>query len=627
MDITLSPDLVPPSVKIHVEQVKRIMNEYLKIYNFMNDCITTGSSSGNQLKGMYLEALCVGTLTVLTSVNETLMWIKENVNDTTSNISWLKITNECDNIGCILTSFNTMIDLLKSGKFRGCKILDLCDSFISCGSPPIKHTFIKIQRFCLNKLYIQTKLWLMQAVLHDPHNDFFIKQVKSSVLSQDSLVNKYTTNSISSANMTNTCLSSTSFATFMTRGSIFSHSVSFKYEVNADNLPSVIPFSVAVKMLFIGEALIMCRNSKGDQYKNNLLEDCGISEESIISQFEEIEKCEIFVPSDLYNIINDLWIKINKRIRVISEEIGNISDELVLMSDIFLLGRGYVFQEFLLKENHILTADVRTVSSQNLNKALREAFYNVYLTEVSDMVNNFYFVLPNRKSLKPGIKTISVMSLGYNVKWPLHYLFTQEVMKSYNKLFRFLLTLKNSLVVLTSVGKCTKLINEHSLRKEFIEVKMHLLSIIVNLQNYCFTNVITQEMNLLLSAVKNTDLFTDLQKIFSSFLYNVSSRLFISSCFQSGDSIKYNRTIDTEEINKKVFSCFMKIFELCDSFYELLNRTNDEDFSVRLSDIKTTLYKILKILFSLLEKIDQNVWYDDNGSGKSRIDGPGAFKN
>lgn len=611
MDTALTSDLVHPSVKIHVEHVKRVMKEYSKISLLLNDYIATGGCSDN-LKGMYFEALCIGSLNVLKSVNETLMWINETVNDPTSNISWLKITNECENISSILASFNAMIDMLNSRKLRGCKILDLCDSFISCGSPPIKHTFVNIQRCCLNKLYIQTKLWLMQAVLHDPHEEFFIRQVKSSLLSKDSLPNK-DSNSIFSATITNTYLSSTSLATFMTIGSILPNTASLKYEINADNLPSVIPFSIAVKMLFIGEALIMCRNSKGYQGKNNLLEDCGISEESIILQFEEVEKSDAFVPSDLYTIINNLWTKINKKIRQISEEIGNISNELVLMSDIFLLGRGDLFQEFLLKANHFLIADVTTVSSRNLNKALREAFCNVYLTEVSDLVDNFYFVLPNRKSLKPGFKTISAMSLGYNVKWPLHYLFTREVMKSYNKLFRFLLALKNSLVVLMSVSKCANSINEHSLRIEFVEVKMHLLSIVVNLQNYCFTNVITQEMNVLLNAVKNTDLFTDLQKIFFSFLYNVSSRLFISTPFQPTGKTKDSKSVDTEEINNKVFNCFVKIFELCDSFYELLNGAIDDDFSVKLYDIKTTLYKVLKILFSLLERIDQNAWYDDNG--------------
>lgn len=610
MDINLSSELVHPSVKIHVEQVKRIMKEYSLISRFLKDYAATGGCSG-QLEGMYLEALCVGALNVLKSVNETLMWINETVNDPASNICWLKITSECENISSILASFNNMIEILKTGKFRGCKILDLCDSFISCGLPLIKHIFINIQRFCLNKLYIQTKLWLMQAELHDPHDEFFIKQVKSPLISQEILVNN-DSNSISSATVTNTYLNSTSLATFMTIDSILPNNASLKYEINSDNLPSVIPFSVAVKMLFIGEALIMCRNSRGYQGKNNLLEDCGISEERIILEFEEIEKSNTFVPSDFYNIINNLWIKINKKIRQISEEIGNISNELVLISDIFLLGRGDLFQEFLLKANHFLTADVTTVSSRNLNKALREAFCNVYLTEVSDLVDNFYFILPNRRSLKPGFKTISAMSLGYNVKWPLHYLFTREVMKSYNKLFRFLLALKNSLIVLMSVGKCTNLIYEHSLRKEFLEVKMHLLSTVVNLQNYCFTNVIAQEMNVLLSTVKNTDLFTDLQKIFFSFLYNVSSRLFISTSFQSVDKTKDNKTVDTEDINKKVFNCFVKIFELCDSFYELLNVSID-DFSVKLCDIKNTLYKVLKFLFSLLEKIDQNVWYDDNG--------------
>ena len=211
---------------------------------------------------------------------------------------------------------------------------------------------------------------------------------------------------------------------------------------------------------------------------------------------------------------------------------------------------------------------------------------------------------------------MDVMSLEYNVKWPLHYLFTQEAMKTYNKLFSFLLALKKAQIVLTSVCKPINSISDHSLKTEFNEVKMHLLSIVVNLKNYCLTNVITHEMNVLLSTIKGTDMFTDLEKIFSSFLFNVSSRLFISNLCQNNDGSADSRASQTlGEINKKVYRCFLKIFLLCDTFSRLLEGQPKDEVSLKLTAIKTDFYKVLKVLFSLLKRIDQNYWYDDDDSG------------
>ncbi|XP_024216696.1 gamma-tubulin complex component 4 [Halyomorpha halys] len=592
-------DDIPTETNVFIKHFEEIIKEYnrLKTFLTLNDGSETSLDKFElSSTGLYYKSFCNGVFNVLESLNTKLFKIEKFF---LLGISGIEIHKEFGCISGVLCALNSAVEKLKDERYRGCKVLDLCESFINSESSDIKEVFIEIQQFCLKQFYIQIRLWLIQTLLYDPHNEFFIKASGKFngiiALNSECPDNSMDLRSIGQE-----------------------HSVEFfsmKYEVDGENLPQLIPFSVAVKILFIGESLRMCQHDEVNISDDIIhhLDACHITPKDIISQFSCIEKFKTFNLRMFTNFIDDLWIRVNSYINQISNEVGNVHSELILMWEIFLLGRDELFQEFLLKGGHLLSSDITVVTARNLNVVLKDAVYNVYLSENCNFIDSFYFKLPNRRAIKLGLTVWSVMYLDYKVKWPLEYLFTPEVLNLYNKVFSFLLRLKKAQMDLTTTCKGINYIHHHSVKMEFIEVKIHLLSIVSNLQNYCLTYVIANEMNLLLSKVKKTTLFTELQKSLLLFLTNISDRLFLNQVEDVDKNITSHIT-GTETVNIKINKCFMKIFDLCGSFSELMVRKMNENVISELKNLKIKLYEILKLMFSLLLKIDQNLYHNQNDS-------------
>lgn len=591
-------DEIPTETNIFIKHFEEIIKEYSRLKTFLT--FYNGSErSLDKIEfpctGLYFKSFCNGVFNVLESLNAKLFTIEKyfllGVSDTEIHKEFAYIFN-------VLCALNTAFENLKNEKYRGCKVLDLCETFINSESLDIKEVFIKIQQFCLKQLYSQIRLWLIQTSLYDPHNEFFIKSSNN--------FNGLTAQNTDCVSLDLKSISQSKPVEFF----------SMKYEVDGDNLPQLIPFSVAVKLLFIGESLRMCQHNEVNNSDDVIhhLDVCHITPKDIVSQFSCIERSETFNLRMFINFVDELWIKVNGYINQISNEVGNVHSELILMWEVFLLGRDELFQEFLLKGGHLLNSDITVVTARNLNVALKDAVYNVYRTENCNFIDAFYFKLPNRRAIKLGLTVWSVMYLDCKVKWPLGYLFTPEVLNFYNKLFSFLLRLKKAQMDLATTCKGINYIHHHSVKMEFIEVKIHLLSIVSNLQNYCLTYVIANEMNILLSRVKTITLFTELQKSVLLFLTNISDRLFLNDQVHEIDKSTTLHITRTETVNNKINECFMKIFSLCGLFSELLVRRVNDSLISELKSLKIKLYEILTLMFSLLHKMDQNLYHSQNDS-------------
>lgn len=140
---------------------------------------------------------------------------------------------------------------------------------------------------------------------------------------------------------------------------------------------------------------------------------------------------------------------------------ANLLDHLQLIRDYYALGRGELFQHFIITaQDHLKNTSsdnyVHTLNSifiETTRKMYGEndkSFSKFEISYCSTSSNsckftycwNFYKITVLPKFLAS--KTWTNIELDFDVEWPLHIIFHPNAMNLYNKLFSFLLRLKKT---------------------------------------------------------------------------------------------------------------------------------------------------------------------------------------
>lgn len=124
---------------------------------------------------------------------------------------------------------------------------------------------------------------------------------------------------------------------------------------------------------------------------------------------------------------------------------AKLLEHLQLIRDYYGLGRGELFQQFLttaedqLKDN----PSVENVNNQ-LNFLFRDTARRIY-GDNDKTYKRFKFHIPKvEKKTKADWKAWNLAELHFNIRWPLHIVFHPHAMNLYNKLFAFLLRVKQT---------------------------------------------------------------------------------------------------------------------------------------------------------------------------------------
>ncbi|XP_026320640.1 gamma-tubulin complex component 4 [Hyposmocoma kahamanoa] len=570
------------------------------------------SATSLKSNGLYTQALSEGIADVLQSYKNTLVEVEGLVIGNHS-YTLAFVYSYVEKYRSLFNTLNRIITTIKERDLRGCQILDLTHQYILNGNEMVHDAVLQIFSN-INKVFInQLCTWMLYGELRDPYQEFFI----SHNLKHDSCDTLFS--SPSTTNTGDKSLVSTLQDTIMDCG----------YSINAIMIPHYIPLSLVQEILFIGKTVILFgfdpRKVKRTSFFNNKslspLQKFGTDtrrftiweekEAEFHDKLEKLKNPDVFEVCNLRTVVREIKECVTKHLWTVAVEEAQLIHELKLLKDFYLLGRGELFLELLRLTAHMLDKPTTRTGTRDMNHAFQLAARAVFLSNNID-IEKFSFELPY---VKPEVSTNSSIDedsnlvadgwssiiLKYDFKWPLHLLFTPEVLARYNDMFRLLLRIKKTQHDLHALWKTYKQ------SASFIMCQLHnkLMFLMDNLQHYMQADVLETNFSLFMDAVNKTNDFEKLKKAHAEFLADVLSQSFLTVTSSSAASECSNKT--TDSINNPVFCNIQELIKLCLSFCsmsELANDKESEDYYIRgYSDRFNTLVKqLMQLLVSLRDR-------------------------
>ncbi|XP_078039182.1 gamma-tubulin complex component 4 isoform X1 [Augochlora pura] len=476
-------------------------------------------------QGLYLQALCEGMDQALEPFREEIVDLENIVlHDSYTPVSL--ILCRVQKYTGLFFVLNSIIREIKALKIHGCKLLQCLHLNTYTGIPQVK-TALEKMSLCIHIVfYKQLTSWLLYGHLEDTYNEFFIQKISNE---QNSLILADNKNNPAD---TKTVKLNTDM---------------WDYSVQMDMLPFYIRPSLATKILTIGQTIIMFGNDPR-QKKDFAVDDqiefsiWGDKEYEYFLKIQKLQKNPIFNIAKFERIIDELKCCVTELLyRIVVEEF-QLVQQLKLVKDFFLMGRGDLFLEFIRLTAHILNKPPTNHTSRDINLAFQIALRKLHLNDESAMESfNFLVPIPVEDSDETDANGTEITDkeredpierrgwgmiiLKYKVIWPLQLLFSPSALSDYNILFRFLLRVKKTQIGLWNLW------SDHMYYKNIdigvIQLRNNLIFIIDNLQYYLQVDVLESQYTIMETNMKITRNFEDVQKAHNTFLANVMSQTFL----------------------------------------------------------------------------------------------------
>ncbi|PNF33640.1 hypothetical protein B7P43_G12931, partial [Cryptotermes secundus] len=341
-----------------------------------------------------------------------------------------------------------MIKQMSEQHVHGCQILDLLHREVTCSVNDVKEPLKCIIQSCHVVFFKQLSSWLLYGQLIDQYAEFFIQHVSDAQGTSTST----TTDSFSSQD-TNEVLS--------LEPRRFSRDDSVhKYAIQYTMLPSYIIPSLAHKILFIGDTIVMfgCKpkekNETGSYMSQYIPSLWGDREVEFFKKLQNLQAMKTFSHTEFEKTVDEFQSCVTEHLWKLAVEEAELFLQLKLMKDFFLLGRGELFLEFIQQADHILQNPRISTSTKAVNQAFHMAARKILIND--DTINKFSFMLPGKSS--SDVDEIKgscwhLLTLTYKVSWPLHLLFDSVALDNYNRLFCFLLCVKKTQLNLHNIWR------------------------------------------------------------------------------------------------------------------------------------------------------------------------------
>ncbi|XP_076749465.1 gamma-tubulin complex component 4 [Xylocopa sonorina] len=544
-----------PGERVLLKKILDIVEQCSIIRKFIQNCTNSDSSNStedleNVPQGLYLQALCEGMDQALEPFREEIVDLEGVVlRDSYTPLSL--ILCRIQNYICLFSVLNSIIREIRTQKIHGCKLLQCLHQNMHIGIPDVKSAIEKMS-YCVHIVfYKHLTSWLLYGHLEDIYNEFFIQKINNE---QNSLILVDNKNNFADAMNTN-------FSADM-----------WNYNIQIDMLPSYIRPSLAAKILTIGQTIIMFGNDPRQKKDFAVVEQTetsiwGEKEYEYFLKFQNLQKKSIFNIVEFERTIDELKQCITELLWRVAVEEAQLTSQLKLVKDFFLMGRGDLFLEFIRLTAHILNKPPTHHTSRDINLAFQIALRKVHLNDENAM-DSFNFIVPvlaeeseeveiegtefTEKEREDPIERRGwgLIILKYKVIWPLHLLFNPSTLNDYNTLFKFLLRVKKTQINLWNLW------SEHMYHKNIdigvIQLRNNLIFIIDNLQYYLQVDVLESQYTIMETNMKNTQNFEDVQRAHSIFLANVMSQTFLLG----------NSTDRKNAVNKLI----KLLLRLCDDF-------------------------------------------------------------
>ncbi|XP_073953708.1 gamma-tubulin complex component 4 [Choristoneura fumiferana] len=588
-------------------RICEIAKSHHRIQTFVDSmgfhCRKTHSASSLRITGLYAQALSEGITEVLKSYKKTLVEV-EGLVIGNHNYTLSFVYSYVEKFQGLFNTLNRLITTVKERRLIGCQILSLTHQHILNGNEMVHEAITKIFANINNVFMNQLCTWLLYGELRDPYQEFFIVRNKDDI--SDTFLS---------------CPSSTQNDKSLLT-SLQDATLDCGFILNPNMIPYFMPLSLAQEILFIGKTVILFgfdpRKVKkgstamksrpmlalkkiGDSRRFTIWEDKEAEFHEKLQKFKDPESFEVY---NLRSVVREIKECVTKHLWAVAVEEAQLIHELRLMKDFYLLGRGELFLELLRLTAHMLEKPTTRTGTRDMNQAFQLATRAVFLSNSAD-VEKFSFELPYIKPNTSANSSVmdetcseadgwSSLILKYDFKWPLHLLFTPEVLARYNDMFRLLLRIKKTQHDLHSLWKTYK----QSANFSMCQLHNKLMFLVNNLQHYMQADVLDTSFSKLMDAVNKTNDFEKLKKAHATFLADVLSQSFLTiSTSANSDS-----PCDTKDsLSNPVFCNIMELLKLCHSFCNMSNSATDresEDYYIR--GYSERFNKLVKQLMQLL---------------------------
>ncbi|XP_055388008.1 gamma-tubulin complex component 4 homolog isoform X2 [Condylostylus longicornis] len=530
-------------------------------------------------------------------------------------------------IGQDLNDFNASDDT-EAQKLHGCAIMQYLNQNMLNGNQQIYLASKTIQS-TVNIVFLKHLThWLLYAKMIDSYGEFFIQHVES----QNSTGNSTLENGIGLSSGESGKQTVTSFSE-----AVSTYADIWRYEISYDYLPHFITPSVARKILFIGQTVLMFKMDAAkkrlelwNEPEKQALADGSLwnnNEHKYFQKIQNLQKENNLTVSQFDVLINEIKSYITERLSQIAVKQADLVHQLKLIKDFYLLGRGELFLEFI-KKTHSFE---KSFSSENIVRdiviAFESAANGIGLTEE---LEQFSITVPKENlndSDDQNLPYIHYLTLQYKIIWPLHLLFSPKVIERYNELFRFLLQIKRLQYDLHMVW-CNNRETKSKPNIFRLHLRNQFIFLIDNLQYYIQVDVLESQFSILMNIVNNSSDFEEIQRAHSVFQANI-----LSLCFLLGNNENHEKS---EELigNNSVLLILQEIFAKCETFCNYEKESEEakdqiqEQYEFLEERLRELVEQLMNLLFDLksapsstplsqlLLRLDYNNWFCKNWKNK-----------
>ncbi|KAL0476593.1 hypothetical protein AKO1_006098, partial [Acrasis kona] len=349
-------------------------------------------------------------------------------------------------------------------------------------------------------------------------------------------------------------------------------------------LPPYIDIRLAEKILFIGKSIkVLQQSTQHDQSGSSQ----AITQQELLEFSNAIsahEKEQKFHVISFELVINRIRSVVSKHLWDLVVVDSNLFGQLAAFKDYFLLSRGDLYQCFIEDTQSIMSL----LPLQNAEHDIKFYFKQAAKrsgAESDPFFEKFHVKFENNKNVsaqnqqQSWSNTLELwtenLKLTCNVDWPLHLMFGSSVVEKYDKLFKFLFTIKR---VQSQVHRAWLPLvqRKRSLGREttaLLHLRSRMAFLIDNLCFYLHADVIEVQYEVLMERIKSTRDFEVALRSHEDYLQKIAAQCFLNK----------------KQINVlyKLFDMILKLCYIVDSEYSsfegaLKLHVFDEDKSTNL---------------------------------------------
>lgn len=375
---------------------------------------------------------------------------------------------------------------------RGSEIISAVYSYIAMGDPVIQKIIYKVLDDVASSLMHMIEVWITEGEIRDPYHEFFISENLN--ISDEQLW-------------------------------------LFKFVVVPEHVPVIFSQKMVETIFLIGKTINFIKSSCKKDWNS----------------FSKKPRPHIYSTEAFESWIKDTANLVNKHLFEILFDQYHLASHFLNIKKIFLVGQGDFHHSLIEQLVELLKTKEKMVYKYDLRSVLENAIRNSNLqNESQDFLNLLDIKLLDRSGLDLGW---DIFTLDYLISSPLTVIFTEKIMATYRKIFKFLWHAKRAMFYLGQF-QCIRTLISFQNNSELYEV-IQMLMILRQAMRHFINNLISY---ILLEII---------EKAWKRFY----SKLF---CAQNLDELiflhnKFLETLLKEMLlsDPEIYSKTMKLLELC----------------------------------------------------------------